>query len=275
MIINTEQKPVQTSVVILTWNSARYLPNCLDTLLACLQGEALAHEVIVVDNGSTDATRHILEAYQKQYPDVLQIIALDKNHGTTRSRNLALRKTRGRTIIILDADTEIISGSFKEALNLVTTDPQIGILAPQLMLGDGQIQHSVKKIPSMGHKLLKMINILFGTNFPNHDFYGTFPFKESTAVESAISACWILSDKTVKQTGLLDERIFYSPEDLDYSVRVRLNKKIILYYPHLKLLHHTQQVTHRAPFSRQAISHLKGLIYFYIKHIGSLRRLRC
>ena len=52
------------SVVIITWNSERYVETCLRSVWMSL--ENIEHEIILVDNGSTDGTRSVLEKYAQQ-----------------------------------------------------------------------------------------------------------------------------------------------------------------------------------------------------------------
>ena len=93
------------SVIILTWNSKEYIKKCLDSLMSDLQNFNLTHEIFVVDNGSQDGTKRILDDYSNR--GQINLIALESNMGTTYSRNLAIKKASGEFVLILDSDTEI------------------------------------------------------------------------------------------------------------------------------------------------------------------------
>jgi hypothetical protein len=188
--------------------------------------------------------------------------------GTTYSRNLGLKQSAGDYICIMDSDSEIISGSFTEVFKVLESGSDIGIIAPQLILEDGSIQNSVKKFPTFLHKVIKIPKAVFKVNTPNIDFYTDFPFVTLMPVDSAISACWIFRKEMLAEVGYLDEKLFYSPEDLEYCMRMHKSGKSIIYYPFLKILHHTQQISHSSPFSRIAVSHFMGLLYYYRKHGG-------
>ena len=256
------------SFITLTWNSQAYVGRCLDAIIRQCQSDALRWEVIVVDNGSHDGSAAVVREYCRRYPDRVTLIALDRNRGTTYPRNLALKQVRGAVVGIVDSDTEFLSGSLRHVCILLAANGTLGIVAPRLLLPDGSIQHSVKRFPTLLDKLRKVPRILTGQEATRNDFYRSFPFECSTLVETAISACWLLRADVLTRVGLLDEGIFYSPEDLDYSARVRNAGMRILYYPHLTLLHHTQQISHRRPLSRLSRSHLKGLFRFHRKHGG-------
>jgi hypothetical protein len=85
-------------------------------------------------------------------------------------------------------------------------------------------------------------------------------------VQSAISCCWFFRRELFERLGPLDERIFYAPEDVDYCLRSWKKGRAVVYFPFLKVLHHTQQISHKKPLSKTALSHFKGLLYYLTKH---------
>jgi len=259
---------VRVSFIILTWNSERFLQPCFESIIAKCDQEKIAFEIIVIDNGSTDNSDTIFNRFRARFPVRFHCICLKENRGTTYSRNLGLKQARGRLICILDSDTEFGEGSLLEIIDRLENDHALGILAPRLLLADRTIQNSVKKFPTFWHKLLKIGKIVFRTQKLDFDFYPDFPFQKETVVDTAISACWFFRRDLLKEVGYLDEKIFYSPEDLDYSVRIRQAGKVIVYFPHFTVLHHTQQISHQKPFSLVSFSHFWGLIYYFKKHGG-------
>jgi GT2 family glycosyltransferase len=263
---------IDLSFVILSWNSEKYLRGCLDSIFRKCSREGVPFEVIVIDNGSGDGSRDIVSAYHESHPDTFHLIPLDYNQGTTYPRNQGLKRARGRYLCILDSDTELGEGSLSTLLERLASDERIGIIAPRLLLPDGTIQHSVKRFPTMLNKLLKIPRILFGIKTKNADFYDEFPFAEQREADAAISACWFFCRELLETVGLLDEKIFYAPEDVDYSLRVWKAGFSILFYPGFTVLHHTQQITHKKPLSKTSLSHFWGLLYYYRKHGGWLRK---
>lgn len=262
-------KQIDVSFVILTWNSAEYIKKCIDSYARAVSHEGLTVEFLVVDNGSSDGTLNEIE--NSVFPNlpvqcIGKLYKLEKNFGTTKSRNIALRKASGRWIVICDSDTEYFSGSWKQAIDYLAQNKSVGILAPCLIYPSGVVQNSVKKFPTIIDKLTKLGKIFFKLPVGKSDFYQDFPWGSVRAVDTAISACWIFTKKTLYNVGYLDEKIFYSPEDVDFCLRMWKSGKKILFYPQLKIVHYTQQVSHAKPFSRLSISHFFGLIYYFAKH---------
>ena len=95
---------VDVSVVILSFNSLSYIKKCLDSLFVSLNKCSLKGEVYVVENGSSDGSVDTLKKMLDQHPDNLSVIFQTSNTGTTKSRNSALKKVKGKYILILDSD---------------------------------------------------------------------------------------------------------------------------------------------------------------------------
>lgn len=251
------------SFAILTWNSEKTIAACLKAISDRCINECLEYEVCIVDNGSRDSTVKIIKHGFKDLP--VNLIRLNRNKGTTVSGNIALRRCRGDVICVLDSDAIFLEGRIREIISLLD-DRSIGIVAPKLILPDGTVQNSAKKFPSVLSKLLKIPGIILKTGTRNRDFYGNFPLSNETQVDTAISACWFFKPELLHEVGFFDERIFYGPADVDYCLRIRRAGKKVVYFPNLTMLHHTRQITHERPFSKIALIHLWGLIYYFFKH---------
>lgn len=252
------------SFVILTWNSQKDIAQCITSIQRFCQADNLPFTIYIIDNGSSSAMLDILSELNKNKN--INCIYLDRNYGTTYSRNLALKKIDTEYICVLDSDTELMNGSLRSLLLEFDTSKKIGMIAPKLVLENGEIQNSVKKFPTLMEKILKLKKIFNLGTYHQSDFYENFPFTESRNVDTAISAAWFLPKKILDEVGLFDENIFYAPEDVDYSLRIWKAGYRIVYYPDFEVLHKTQQITHRKPFGKVARSHLKGLLYYYRKH---------
>jgi hypothetical protein len=257
------------SFVILTWNSQSYIVDCLSSYFKTIKESKLNAEFLIVDNGSSDNTISIVESYFNTHEDQQcqgQIYKLSENKGTTIPRNFGLKNAVGEYIIICDSDTVFKEGNLKEAIDYLNMNPDVGMIAPYLFTQDNKVQHSVKLFPTLTNKFNKVRNLFIKKRKLKTDYYWQFPWKHKKPVDTAISAFWLFHRRLLDDVGFLDEKIFYSPEDLDYCVRVwKANKKII-FYPFLKILHITQQITHKKKFSLITLSHLFGLLYYFRKH---------
>jgi len=256
------------SAVILTWNSARYIERCLRTLTADAYRAGITLEIFVVDGGSTDGTTEILSQLAKEIPE-LQIIFLGKNLGTTVSRNIAIKKSCGEYVLILDSDTEILPGALGILCQALKEAPRAGLAAPRLFYPDGSVQPSCKRFPTAPLKVCKFLPFSWlqrlgeAAELYPQELYSK-DFKEVLRVDHCISACWLVRREAIKVVGLFDEKIFYAPEDVDYCLRMWLAGWEVLYVPSAEVAHHTQRWSHKS--FEMAWMHAMGLLYYFRKH---------
>lgn len=90
----------EVSVVVATYNGARYLRPQLDSLLA---QSVVPDEIVVCDDCSSDATWDILQEYASRYPQ-FRIFRLERNMGFNRNFESALSQASGQYIFICDQD---------------------------------------------------------------------------------------------------------------------------------------------------------------------------
>ncbi|GLW96374.1 glycosyltransferase family A protein [Microtetraspora sp. NBRC 16547] len=92
--------PVDVSILVPTYNCRAYLDRCLVTLLI----QRVSKEIIVVDDGSADDTRSLLDLYAAHHPNVIKVIYQDHSGTPGSPRNRALAHARGRYVFFCDAD---------------------------------------------------------------------------------------------------------------------------------------------------------------------------
>jgi GT2 family glycosyltransferase len=93
---------------------------------------------------------------------------------------------------------------------------------------------------------------------------------EIMKVDYLIGACQMIRRETLEEVGLLDENIFYGPEDVDFCLRVYQHGWNVYYFPHTKIIHYEQRLTKKKYLSSLSLRHLKGLIYLYWKYQGRI-----
>lgn len=247
------------SFIILTWNSANFIESCLDSVLRSLSSSEFEAEIFVVDNGSVDATRTILQAQEAANPGLVKPILLSENHGTTYSRNLGLKKSVGKYIVVMDSDVEVFDDTIKVLVSVLEGDTSIGLVAPKLIYPDGQIQKSTDEFPTV---ISKVRRFFFLRAIEKNMSEYTTP----TQVDYAISAMWVLRRELLDRIGFLDENIFYAPEDADYCLSCWRHGYKVVYYPQAVAVHRTQELSRGLALNRAKIEHLRGLLYYFRKH---------
>jgi glycosyltransferase involved in cell wall biosynthesis len=110
----------KVSVIIPSFNYARFVANAVDSVLAQTFTD---HEIIVIDDGSTDNTREILSVYKGRINYIYQ-----ENKGLSGARNTGIRAAKGEWIALLDADDEWYPNKLEEQMRVLGQNPQINII---------------------------------------------------------------------------------------------------------------------------------------------------
>ena len=108
------------SVIIPVYNAARFIRDCLDSVLA--QSGPFALDVIVVDDGSTDDSLAELRGYAG-------VRCIEQpNHGPAAARNAALRLAQGDYLAFLDSDDQWPVGKLAAQIHLLESYPELGLV---------------------------------------------------------------------------------------------------------------------------------------------------
>lgn len=252
---------MKLSVILLSWNSEKHIVPCVSALFQSLEG--IEHELIVVDNGSTDKSTQLL----LQYPNLL-LIKNKSNLGVSKARNQAMKIASGEFVLLLDIDTVPNSAAIQSMLELIEKDVTIGVLGCKMKAEDGEVQHSARKFPAIRYKCINYLEEKgLKTNLNKAQFYlDKINGNEAFEVDYVIGACQLIRHKAMKQVGLLDEKIFYGPEDADFCLRMKQLGWKVMYLPTVSIIHHYQRISNRSFFSKMNLIHMKSLLYYYRKH---------
>ena len=223
----------------------------------------MAFEILAVDNGSRDGSTEVLRSYEADTHGIVRPFFLSDNFGTTVSRNVALREARGRWICIMDSDVEVQPGTVQVLVAALGEASSIGLVAPKILYPSGTWQKSTDRFPTVGHKLNRLLRL---KEIEKRESERALGDTKSRDVDYAISAFWIFRRKILETVGLLDEKIFYAPEDVDYCIRVWRAGYRVVYVPSVHVVHHAQEISRGWTLSPAKISHLKGLVYLFTKH---------
>jgi GT2 family glycosyltransferase/glycosyltransferase involved in cell wall biosynthesis len=95
--------PLRASIIISSWNGRHLLETCLPRVLRAVAREGGDHEVIVVDDASTDDT---VEYVRAEFPEV-RLIALERNLRFAGANNAAAREAKGDVLVFLNNDMQV------------------------------------------------------------------------------------------------------------------------------------------------------------------------
>lgn len=263
---------IDYSVIILTFNSERCITRCLNSLIESFRELEATSEIFVIDNGSSDGTKSAIAEIGFSERVKCHLIEFDRNTGTTFSRNQGLRQAQGRHVIVMDSDAYTNAATIGGVARYLDEHPECGLAVPKLTYANGRFQLSTDVFPTLTRKARRFFFLRAMENSEPPDM--TAP----TPVDYAISAFWMLPRAVVDRVGLLDEKIFYSPEDVDYCIRVWRAGWRIVYLPQYAMIHDAQELSRARGLRINSftLSHIKGMFYLFLKHgyIFSARGLR-
>ncbi|MGB5317251.1 MAG: glycosyltransferase [Robiginitalea sp.] len=120
---------MELSIIVPTYNVEKYLANCLDSLInQDLSPES--YEIIVVNDGSTDASPEIAMVYEENHAQVR--VFHQENQGLSAARNKGMKLAQGKVIYFVDSDDYIAQNTLSYALNLMKRN-DLQILGLEIM----------------------------------------------------------------------------------------------------------------------------------------------
>lgn len=191
MTMCIERPDMLVSVVIPAYNRAHTLAQAINSVLA---QSYKRYEIIVVDDGSTDTTREVIERYGDAVWYVHQ-----KNKGPSAARNTGIRHARGEFIAFLDSDDVWREDKLARQVACFAGNPQVGIVAS----GHEQRNENwdVTHVALLTDKEIRQIR--------RKDLYKNFFSTPSVVVRA----------NCFKEVGCFDESIRYG-EDWDMWLRI-------------------------------------------------------
>jgi len=254
---------IQISIIIVSYNVRWYLSNALASVLCAVDG--LTHEIIVIDNASTDGSVEML----RDRFTMVRLITNQTNVGFAAANNQGLSLAGGKYIVLLNPDTLVQEDSFSSLMQFMDTHPRAGIATCKILNADGGFSvDSRHSIPSPMTAFWKQIGL--SRLFPNSRRFARYNLtfldeNEIHRVDAISGSFMFLRAETVQQVGKLDEDYFMYCEDVDYCYRVGRAGWDIYYLPVTAIIHYKGESTRKENY-RYAINFNRSLYLFYDKH---------
>jgi GT2 family glycosyltransferase len=242
----------KVSVVVINWNGERFLTRCLSALL---EQTVVPHEIIVVDNASTDTSLKIVH----RFPSV-RLLAQKVNLGFARGNNLAIRaaSTESEWIALLNPDAFIEPDWLEMLLTSTRYNPGFRVFAsklvnandPRRLDGAGDTYHVSGLVRRIGH----------GRSVSLHSDIAHEVF-------SPCAAAALYRRSALVDAGGFDEDYFCYVEDVDLGFRLRLLGYRCLYVPS-SVAYHVGSGTTGGQHSDFAVYHgHRNMVWTYVKNM--------
>jgi GT2 family glycosyltransferase len=243
------------SIVVVNYNGRHHLDGCLGSIA---EHVSCAHEVIVVDNASSDGSAAFLRS---AHPEVA-LVQSERNLGFAAGNNLGARSATGTLLLLLNNDTRLL-GDLSCAVELIRRDSSVGVVGARMVGASHEYRLSAGRFPEPLR--LTRFSSLYERSGPFRT--GDFPADvESCPVDWVEGSFLLTRTELWRALGGLDEDYFMYLEDVDYARRVKDRRKRVVYCPRVSYVHAGGYATDRYP-------HLvAGFRTYHRKHSGAAKR---
>jgi N-acetylglucosaminyl-diphospho-decaprenol L-rhamnosyltransferase len=241
---------VNLSIVIVSFNARADLERCLESLRAA--PPAAPHEIVVVDNGSTDGSADAA----RRLPGV-RVIDTGANLGFARANNAGIRETTGTNILLLNSDTIVPPHALDRLIAELDRDPSVAVVGPRLIDGSGRAELSFGRMMTPLNELRQKRLI--------HSPAVEALTRQRQEPDWVSGACLLVRRADAEAVGGLDERYFMYTEDVDFCAAIRARGRRILFVPDVEVVHLRGRSAASAPAATRD-HYRRSQLAFYEKH---------
>jgi GT2 family glycosyltransferase len=249
------------SIVIVTHNGRDLALASIESAMSKL-GDLLI-EWVIVDSGSTDDTPDAIEA---RWPEI-EVIRV-ANIGFAAANNVGFAAARGRYLLALNPDTQVLWGRFRTLVEAMDVRPDVGAASVIQEESDGSLQ-CIRRDPSLGRSLSEALWLrkLPGCARWQERELDQAAYAQERDADWLVGAVLILRREAVAEVGGFDERFFMYSEEADLCRRIRNAGWAVRHLPVMRILHYggapNPRLVAQATFSR---------LEYASKHFGRLER---
>ncbi len=222
------------AVIVVSANDARWLEPCLSSVFA--HAGDIAVEAVVVDNASSDGTAELV---RRRFPQVRLIEA--PNLGFAAGSNRGLRATDARYALLLNPDTEILSGTLAGLVRTLDALSGVGVAGVRQVDADGALLPTIRRFPGA----LRALGEALGCErWPWRAAWMGERVLDTRAYARARDCDWVVGSFLLARrdallaAGLLDERFFLYCEETDLCLRISGAGWRVRYLPQMTIRHY-------------------------------------
>jgi GT2 family glycosyltransferase len=242
--------------------------NVRDLLARCLASVRHAHQVVVIDNGSSDGS---VAMVRQQFPDV-EIEEHSDNRGFAVATNRAARRATGDAFLLLNPDTVLQQGGVQQMARALEQRAGASALGFRQVDENGRFQLSVGPWPWLSLDLVRRA-VQRSLDKGNSWLAGVLDraMRWPLPVPWVAGSCLLVRREAFERVGGLDERFFLYFEDIDFCLRLSQAGRRVWYDPSVTVLHHRGASAHQdEALASQA--YRESQLWFWEKHRGAFVR---
>ncbi|WP_372791248.1 glycosyltransferase family 2 protein [Paraconexibacter sp.] len=251
--------PIDLSFCVVNTNQRELLLRGLDAIAREREalGDAVATEVILLDNASQDGSADAAAAH----PTVDELIRLERREGVSANVNAVVARSRAPLCLLLNEDAELQPGATRALLDALDADPRAGAAAAALLRPEGWQQPSAWRFPSVWTALA---GALFLHRLTTVQSKGA----ATRRVDWAQSCTMLVRREAVEEAGWWDPDFFVYSDEVDVQKRMAQHGWHTLYVPSARSVHHEQLSTDSVP-ERRIVELSRNRDKYLRKHHGA------
>ncbi len=248
------------SIVIATFNSEADIARCLVALQS--PSPSTSHQIVVVDNASTDATCARIRSVA---PDV-ELVVSPTNLGFAAANNLGIRRSRGELVLLLNPDTIVSAGAIDTLVGHLDRRPDVAACGPRLIDGEGRAELSFGRMIGPWAEFRQRLLVRgHAVRWPLISRYVETTTRNFREPDWVSGACLLVRRADADAVGLLDERYFLYTEDVDFCAALRSLGRNILFAPDATVTH-LRGRSRASAASASERAYRQSQLAFYAKH---------
>lgn len=234
-LMNNISSQPRISVIVVSYNTRDLTIKALETLR---QQTRCSHETIVLDNASTDGSA---EAIETAFPD-LQLIKSETNLGFAAGNNRAAEIARGKYILLLNPDTEVLDHAIDRLLEFAEDNPDCGIWGGRTLFGDLALNPEScwmrQTIWSLFCQAVGLSSMFRRSNLLNPEAIGGWN-REGERDVDIVSGCFLLIRTDLwRELGGFASKYFMYGEEADMCLRAHALGAAPRTTSHATIIHH-------------------------------------
>jgi GT2 family glycosyltransferase len=247
-------------VVIVNWNTGRYLKECLASLVSADRDGVEIARVTVVDNASSDGSADGIESLQLP----LEVIRNGRNAGFAAACNQGAAGSTADYLLFMNPDTRLYPDTLAKVTAFMDGDraTRFGICGAQIVDADGRPGISCARFPTLRILTGKMTGLdrVLPQLFPSHHLTAAETAR-SGPVDQVIGAFFFVRRELFELLGGFDERYFIYFEEVDFALRACWQGSRSYFLEEARVFHQANVSTREALAARIYHSLRSRLLY--------------
>ena len=225
-----KEKPL-ISIIIPNKNHIEDLRKCVNSILN--KSTYPSYEIIIVDN---DSDEMVVEDYYKalKQNEKIRIVSWNKKFNFSAICNYGVGFAKGRYVVLLNNDTEVITESWLEEMLMYAQRQDVGAVGAKLYFANNTIQHAGVVLGMGRHRTAGYI--FSKVDKENLGYMGRLCYAQN--LSAVTFACVMIPRHVWDEVGGLDESFAVAFNDVDMCMRIRKAGYLIVWTPYAELYHY-------------------------------------